>query len=105
LSNYPIQTKFCEEMRPHIEKYHGEKEKYIEGLFDSIAECLGEYEHGSADIEDCFEDIFPFDRDADDWPEQRRRMLEQYAVIAQDVMLCWLYSPDDDIQTGEQDDD
>lgn len=62
----------------------------VSTLFSVMRSNLGEYEHGSADVEDVFEGIGEFNVDAEEEDAQSKNwriLLRMYSAVCGDILL------------------
>lgn len=65
-----------------------EPKQDIRWIMNSMKSTLGEYEHGTADIEDVFRGVIGLDlSDVDDNQERRKMCLEMYSAVLRDIAL------------------
>jgi hypothetical protein len=100
---YPVAAEFETNMQPHLDKLSFGRRLRLQFVYNSMRENIGEYEHGTADVDDVFEGIEglpgvprhdPDDLDYDDRPDQAR-LLKVYAAVCEDLLLTIIYTGED----------
>ena len=87
---YPITYAFEEEYAMRVQLVPGHLRQPVQALYEVMAGNIGEYEHGSADIEDVFEDLMP-DPHTYHYEDERRaaweKCMKMYSAVCGDVLM------------------
>jgi|SRR5215469_2113776 len=99
---YPITAAFEQEFEGRLPKYFRTPSGLtsVQRLYEIIRETIGEYEHGTADVEDVFDDLIDDIRHTTDPDEFHRATMKCYAAVASDLLMTILNTIGDDRPSG-----
>jgi hypothetical protein len=92
---YPVTAEFEQQVQSRIRELPGRFQQPVAAVFQVMAENIGEYEHGSADVEDTI----------GNWTDDNQEAVQIYADVCFDVMLSWMAKLADPPQSNRTQED